>query len=95
DNSIMIIAGDAIQNTIGDTFGLSTMASAGLGNAVSDLLGSLLCGYIERASEKFMPELDLSPSQLKSNNAQWAETIGAASGVTFGCILGLSPLLFI
>ena len=39
DNAGMIIFGEYIDDTIGAAFRLSTMASAGLGNAVSDVLG--------------------------------------------------------
>lgn len=39
DNFIMILAGDAIDASIGTYFGLSMMASAALGNLVSDVMG--------------------------------------------------------
>jgi len=38
DNFIMIMAGDAIEASIGITLGLSTMAAAGFGNAFSDVV---------------------------------------------------------
>lgn len=39
DNLIMIVAGDYIDANIGLTLGISTMAAAGLGNALSDVAG--------------------------------------------------------
>lgn len=95
DNAIMILAGDVIQNTIGLTLGLSTLMSAGLGNAVADLIGTAFRGYIERLSGNFMPEVKISSRQLESEEAWWAETVGASAGVTLGCVLGLAPLLFL
>lgn len=47
DNSIMIIAGEGIDTTIGAVFHLSTMAAAGLGNLFSDVLGLGLSNTIE------------------------------------------------
>lgn len=34
DNGVMILAGDAIDKTISQTFGFSTLASAGFGNTI-------------------------------------------------------------
>ena len=39
DNLLMILAGDAIDMSIGLTFGLSALAAAALGNAFSDVVG--------------------------------------------------------
>ena len=39
DNLIMILAGDAIDKSIGVTLGISTLAAAGLGNLLSDVVG--------------------------------------------------------
>ncbi|KAG0581078.1 hypothetical protein M758_4G227600 [Ceratodon purpureus] len=95
DNAIMILAGDVIQNTIGLTLGLSTLMSAGLGNAVADLIGTAFRGYIDGISGKFMPEVKISSRQLESKECWWAETVGASAGVTLGCLLGLAPLFFL
>eukprot|EP00270_Netrium_digitus_P016503 TRINITY_DN5936_c0_g1_i2.p1 TRINITY_DN5936_c0_g1~~TRINITY_DN5936_c0_g1_i2.p1 ORF type:complete len:405 (-),score=75.18 TRINITY_DN5936_c0_g1_i2:110-1324(-) len=95
DNAIMIVAGDLIQNSIGCSLGLSTLMSAGLGNAVSDLLGTALREYIESISSRFLPEADISPPQMAFKEARWAETVGSSVGVTCGCLLGLTPLFFI
>lgn len=96
DNAIMIIAGDAIQNSIGATLGLTTLLSAGLGNAVADLIGTAFRGYIERWSGKMMPDaVPISAHQMEQKEAWWAETVGASSGVTVGCLLGLAPLFLL
>ena len=39
DNAIMILAGEYIDITLGATFGLSLLASAALGNLISDVAG--------------------------------------------------------
>ena len=36
DNALLIIAGDAIDSSIGVMFGLSTMCAAAIGNLISD-----------------------------------------------------------
>lgn len=95
DNAIMIIAGDAIQNSIGGVLGLTPLLSAGLGNAVADLVGTALRGYIEAASSKFMPEIRISAIQMTYKEASVADTVGSTVGVTVGCLLGLVPLFII
>jgi len=42
DNSIMLVAGDAIESSLGAKLGLSGLACAALGNVVADTTGSLL-----------------------------------------------------
>lgn len=39
DNAIMLLAGDAIDASLGMKLGISTLAAAGLGNLISDVLG--------------------------------------------------------
>ncbi|XP_017488877.1 PREDICTED: G2/mitotic-specific cyclin-B2-like, partial [Rhagoletis zephyria] len=48
----MIIAGDYIDLTLGVTLGISTMAAAGLGNALSDVAGVGSAYYVERIADK-------------------------------------------
>jgi len=96
DNLVMILTGDAIDVTLGVRLHLSTMAAAGLGNAISDVLGVGLGGLIERYAERLgMPPHQLSQSQLKTREAQLWASAGNAVGVFIGCILGLFPLAFI
>ncbi len=47
DNFIMLIAGDAIDDTFGSALVISTMAAAALGNWVSDVLGLGVSNTIE------------------------------------------------
>jgi len=51
----MIMAGDQIDEALGVRFGLSTLAAAGLGNLVSDVIGSASEGVIERNVKTPMP----------------------------------------
>ena len=48
DNSIMIMAGDVIDESLGQSLVISTMAAAALGNTVSDILGmhACMCVYV-------------------------------------------------
>ncbi|EFN52363.1 hypothetical protein CHLNCDRAFT_15662, partial [Chlorella variabilis] len=39
DNGIMLVAGEQIDAVFGARFGLTTLASAGLGNLVADVVG--------------------------------------------------------
>ena len=43
----MLLAGEEIEATFGARLGLTTMASAALGNMVSDVCGVGLAGHIE------------------------------------------------
>ncbi len=47
DNFIMLIAGDAIDETFGKALVISTFAAAALGNWVSDVLGLGLASSID------------------------------------------------
>ena len=96
DNMIMIIAGDVIENSIGLTFGLSTLCAAGLGNLISDVAGLGLGGYIEASSQKLgitRPML----SRAQEDTRVIGRTRAAANlvGISIGCIIGMFPLLFI
>ncbi|CAI5956436.1 unnamed protein product [Closterium sp. NIES-65] len=93
DNTIMLIAGDIIEGTLGAAFGISTLMAAGLGNAVSDIVGTVFREYIEGATGRFLPDVNFSSKQLADSRARWAETGGATVGVTIGCLMGLAPLL--
>jgi len=94
DNIIMIVAGDAIDMTLGVTFGLTALAAAGLGNAFSDVCGVYLGGVIETVASKIGVKPDVSQAQLMSRHGRIAASTGGALGIFFGCILGMVPLLF-
>lgn len=88
DNGVMIVSGSAIENTLGSLLHISTMASAGLGNTLSDIVG-IVCGrYLEKFLYKIMPiDENIVLTRFQIN-------ISEAIGITIGCLLGMLPLLF-
>jgi GAF domain-containing protein len=97
DNAILIIAGDAIDTSLGVTLGISTMCAAAIGNIISDLAGIGAGAYIEdfcvRVLKLPVPKLDSTQRQLRS--VRMASQTGMAIGMTIGCVLGMIPLFFI
>lgn len=94
DNAIMVTAGDQIETSFGVVLGLSSMAAAGLGNTVSDVLGIQASGVIERSAGALgLPDPELSASQLETSPARRANVLASMLGITIGCLLGLLPLL--
>ncbi|XP_011500479.1 PREDICTED: uncharacterized protein LOC105364287 [Ceratosolen solmsi marchali] len=94
DNSIMIIAGDSIEATLGVFISLSTMAAAAFGNTISDILGIGSAFYVELFAQKVGFEAPkLTPIQLDLPKSRRAANIGRVFGVTLGCLLGMLPLL--
>ncbi len=88
DNGVMVVSGSLIEDTLGHALNISAMASAGLGNTLSDIVG-IICGrYIEKYLYKIMP-IDESVELTKFQNIS-AEAIG----ITVGCLLGMIPLFF-
>jgi len=95
DNAIMIIAGEYIDTTLGVSLGITTMAAAGIGNWVSDLAGLGVGGFIEAFATKLrIPDPKLSWEQQELTQSRMAKTSGTMVGITIGCFLGLTPLLF-
>ena len=97
DNAILIIAGDAIDTSLGVTLGISTMCAAALGNIISDLAGIGCAAYIEDfcATTLKLPVPKLSAAQRQLRSVRMASQGGMAIGMTIGCLLGMLPLLFI
>lgn len=90
------LQGDYIDITIGTALGISTMAAAALGNAISDVAGIGSAWYVEELASKIgIREPDLTPSQMSSWAVRWACNLGRAFGVVIGCLLGMFPLLFL
>lgn len=87
DNGIMVLAGSAIDHFISSKFGLSTMTSAGFGNTVSDVIGIIMGRYTEKTVHSILPRNDNGLSNFKIITAE-------AIGICIGCIIGMSPLLF-
>lgn len=77
--------------------GISTLCAAAIGNIVSDLAGIGLSTVIEDfcANQLKLPSPNLSTAQRQLRSVRFAGQIGMAVGMTFGCILGMFPLLFI
>nr|XP_036215885.1 transmembrane protein 65 isoform X2 [Bactrocera oleae] len=95
DNFVMIVAGDSIESIFGAFMCISTMAAAGLGNTVSDILGIGSAYYVERGCEMMGFRLpDLTPVQMEMKSSRHSANLGRIIGITIGCLLGMVPLLF-
>ena len=95
DNAAMLFFGDQIDKTLGVALGISTLASAGLGNTISDILGIGLGGAVARfANSLGLPTATLTLQQTTLRSVRWARQFGATFGVVVGCLLGMTPLLF-
>lgn len=95
DNAIMIIAGDYIELMLGTCITISTMAAAALGNTFSDIMGIGSAWYVESLVAKIgIKPPNLSPIQLNMKRSRWIANWGRCIGVTVGCLLGMTPLLF-
>mmetsp|Transcript_4240 Transcript_4240/g.7557 ORF Transcript_4240/g.7557 Transcript_4240/m.7557 type:complete len:289 (-) Transcript_4240:2504-3370(-) len=96
DNFIMLIAGEEIDHMFGARFGLSTLASAGLGNAIADVIGIGAANSIETSVKKLPlfknPSHNLTKAQRNMRSVQITKQMGAMIGVAIGCLLGLTPL---
>lgn len=94
DNFIMILAGDYLDSTIGVKFGLSTMAAAGIGNLISDVVGLSLGEIIEAGVARVITSPPLSHEQLNLRAVRLVKASAGAVGISVGCIIGMFPLLF-
>lgn len=96
DNFTMIIAGDYIEHAFGLFMCISTMAAAGLGNTISDVIGIGSAYYVERLSEMLgLKAPNLTPVQMDMKTSRRAGNMGRIFGITLGCLIGMFPLLFI
>ncbi|KAG8460799.1 hypothetical protein KFE25_010854 [Diacronema lutheri] len=96
DNGLMVLTGEAIDSTFGVLLGISTMAAAALGNATSNVIGMGAHGTIERlVARAGIPNPRLTPQQLRRPSVHVLKVLGGALGVFAGCILGMTPLLFL
>lgn len=96
DNAILVIAGDAIDTSLGVMLGISTLCAAAIGNIISDLAGIGLGAWIEDfcVNTLKMDVPELSPAQRQLRSVRLASQGGMAVGITIGCIIGMFPLLF-
>lgn len=97
DNAILIIAGDAIDTSLGVWLGISTMCAAAIGNIISDVAGIMLGTVVEDACAKYLrlPAAKLSSAQRQLRSVRFANQFGCGVGIVIGCIIGMFPLLFI
>lgn len=96
DNVLMLTAGDAIDESLGRMFVLSTLACAGLGNAVGDVAGTFFGQAVEQAACALgLPAAELTPAQLALRAVRTTTSFASAGGIFVGCIMGLFPLLWI
>lgn len=96
DNTVLIYAGDAIDNTFGVRFGLPTLAAAATGQIFSDSCGAAFGGTIEAAALKLgLPTPNITEEQNKLGIVRRVDTAGSVVGVITGCLIGMLNLLVI
>ncbi|KAH8377513.1 hypothetical protein KR093_005788 [Drosophila rubida] len=96
DNFIMITAGEYIESYLGHIITLSTMAAAGLGNTISDMIGITTASYVESLCRLLgLKQPALTPQQFELKSSKRASSWGRIIGIAIGCLLGMCPLWFI
>mmetsp|Transcript_92731 Transcript_92731/g.262232 ORF Transcript_92731/g.262232 Transcript_92731/m.262232 type:complete len:274 (-) Transcript_92731:53-874(-) len=96
DNTVMLHAGNAIDLTLGVTFGLSTLAAAACGQICSDVAGLSFGGLIEAAAGRLgLPSPEFSAQQRAARSVKRVGLLGGVTGVVCGCSLGLLNLFII
>eukprot|EP00238_Polyblepharides_amylifera_P014943 CAMPEP_0196580004 /NCGR_PEP_ID=MMETSP1081-20130531/26247_1 /TAXON_ID=36882 /ORGANISM="Pyramimonas amylifera, Strain CCMP720" /LENGTH=323 /DNA_ID=CAMNT_0041899753 /DNA_START=270 /DNA_END=1241 /DNA_ORIENTATION=- len=96
DNTVLIQAGDLIDNTFGVYFALPTLAAAAMGQVFSDTTGVLCGNTIEALATRLgLPLPQLTSSQRMMRISKLTSTAGSVVGVITGCCLGMLNLLFI
>ena len=96
DQTVMLHAGNAIDCSLGVTFGLSTLAAAALGQVVSAAVAAIFGGTMDDLFRRLgLPRSGLTSAQRSLDNVKRLNVIATTLGVVAGCILGLVNLLFI
>ena len=96
DQTVMLQAGNAIDCTIGVTFGLSTLTAAAFGQVCSDAAGVLSGGTLERiGSWAGLPKTGFTAAQRGLPIVKRVGLAGQLIGIVLGCLLGLVNLLWI
>ncbi|KAL7526610.1 hypothetical protein ACHAWF_001846 [Thalassiosira exigua] len=95
DNSIMIHAGHYVDCTLGVTFGLSTLAAAGIGQIFSGIGGVVFGETLDAAFRNMSGSTKMTSAQRSMRASRIAGLTGGVVGVTLGCTLGLVNLLFV
>ena len=91
----MIHAGHYVDCTLGVTFGLSTLAAAGIGQIFSGIGGVMFGETLDAAFHKISGATTMSRAQRTMKSARIVGLTGGILGVTLGCALGLVNLLFV
>lgn len=95
DNATMILAGDAIDHTVGFYLNCSVMASAAMGNVVSGVMGMQVHGLVEKGVQRLnLKTPALTEAQLNGRQVFLAGHLGGTMGIMLGLTLGMLPLLF-
>ncbi|RHZ28228.1 hypothetical protein DYB37_007390 [Aphanomyces astaci] len=95
DNLIMLTAGDFLETNIRLMFPISLVAAVGLGNCVADVAGLSLGGVIESFARKLgIQDPQLSSTQARMPHVRAVSYFSQAIGISFGCLVGMFPLLF-
>jgi len=96
DNATMILAGDAIDRSVGFYLNCSVMASAAMGNIVSGCMGMQVHGFVEKLIQKCnLPVPHLTDDERRSQPVFIAGHVGGTLGIALGLTIGLIPLYFI
>ncbi|CAE8620361.1 unnamed protein product [Polarella glacialis] len=96
DQTVLLYAGDAIDNTMGVKFGLPTLAAAACGQVLSDTCGVTFGGTIEAMALKLGLQLPgLTDAQKRMGITTRIATLGGVCGVIVGCLIGMLNLLVI
>jgi hypothetical protein len=91
----MIHAGHYIDCTLGVTFGLSTLAAAGIGQIFSGIGGVVFGDALENIFHRIVPTTKMTKSQRNLGISRSIGLLGGVLGVTLGCTLGLVNLFFV
>jgi hypothetical protein len=101
DNSVLILAGEAIDIELGSILNISTMCAAAIGNIIADLcgvaFGTVFATYLERVTRGRLtlpPYPQLTYAQRELQSVKIYGQLGVCAGLTLGCIIGMFPLLF-
>lgn len=95
DNTIMIHAGHYVDCTLGVTFGLSTLAAAGIGQIFSGIGGVIFGDALDVAFRRIGGSTTMTTAQRATRASRMAGLTGGIMGVMLGCTLGLVNLLFV
>mmetsp|Transcript_57398 Transcript_57398/g.122066 ORF Transcript_57398/g.122066 Transcript_57398/m.122066 type:complete len:424 (-) Transcript_57398:195-1466(-) len=95
DNSIMILGGDVVDDLIGATFQLSTLACAALANTFADVFGISIGNTVEALTARLgLPQANLTPHQAELPYVRRVGLVSGSAGILVGCLIGMTPLLF-